>query len=139
MPQESRTPDLVELTRRMVEPGSRRDYGGGLALYSQDAVWDMSAAGMGLFEGHEVIRSFFEDWAAYENFEQELEEVPDLGKGVTFTVILQRGRPTASSGFLEERYAGVRTWADGLVDRYAVYSDIDQAPAAAELLAEQRG
>jgi ketosteroid isomerase-like protein len=140
MPEEPTTPDLVELTRRMVEAGSRRDVDGGLAMYSRAAVWDMSAVGMGVFEGHEAIRRFFQDWAgAYETFEQELEEVRDLGNGVTFTVILQRGRPTGSSGFLEVRYAGVRTWADGLVDWYAVYTDIDEARAAAERLAQERG
>jgi ketosteroid isomerase-like protein len=140
MPDEATTPDQVELTRRMVEAGSRRDIDGGLALYSPDAVWDMSAVGMGVFEGHEAIRGFFQDWSGtYEAFEQELEEVRDLGNGVTFTVILQRGRPAGSSGFVEQRYAGIRTWADGLIDWYAVYTSIDEARTAAERLAEERG
>ncbi len=70
-----------------------------LTLYAPDAVWDMSPFGMGTFEGHEAIRGFMEDWlGAYEEYAMEAEEIVDLGSGVTFAVLLQRGRLVGSSG-----------------------------------------
>ena len=75
----------------------------------------------------------------YEDFEVALEEVNNLGNGVTILVAVQRGRPAGSSGFAELRYAAVMTWADGLIERITFYTDIDEARAAAERLAEERG
>ena len=139
MSEGSGTRDLVELTRRSVEAASRRDIDGTLAPFSLDGVWDMSRLGMAVFEGHEAIRSFFEDWiGAYEDYEIALEQVHDFGGGVTFQVALQRGRPADSAGFVELRYASVATWADGLIERSTQYTDIDEARAAGEKLAEQR-
>jgi hypothetical protein len=37
------------------------------------------------------------------------------------------------------RFAGVGEWADGLMQRGTNYLDIDQARAAADRLAEERG
>ena len=142
MPEESTTPDLEEAIRRLTEAANRRppDYDGALAMYAEDAVVDNTSVGVGLFEGREAIRRFFEDWiAAYDDFEQTVEEVRDLGNGVTFAVFLLRGRLAASSASVEFRYAGVSTWTDGLVERVTTYTDIDEARAAAERLAEERG
>jgi ketosteroid isomerase-like protein len=135
-------PDLEEAIRRLAEAANRRppDYDGALAMYSQGAVVDNTAVGVGLFEGRDAIRGFFEDWAAsYEDFEQTLEEVSDLGNGVTFSSFLLRGRLAGSTGLVEFRYAGVTTWTDGLIERVTTYTDIDEARAAAERLAEERG
>jgi ketosteroid isomerase-like protein len=140
MPEEPTTPDLEEAIRRLTEAANRRDVDAGLAMYSQDAVVDNTPIGAGVFEGREAIRGFFEDWAVtYEDFEQTLEEVRDLGNGVTFGLFLMRGRPARSSGFVELRYAGVSAWTDGLIERVTTYLDIDEARAAAERLAQERG
>ena len=136
----STTPDLETKTRQLAEAGNRRDVEGGLALYSPNAVWDMSALGLGIYQGHEAIRGFFEDWSrAYGDFEQVLGEYRDLGNGVTLTVLLQRARPTGSIGLVEVRYSNVRIWVDGLIEWNATYTDIDEARAAAERLAQERG
>jgi ketosteroid isomerase-like protein len=133
------THDLEDAIRRLVEAGNRRDFDGVLAMYSRDAVVDNTPVGTGLFEGREAIRGDFEDWiAAYEDFEQTAEEVRDLGNGVTFGLFLLRGRLTASSAFVELRYAGVTAWTDGLIERVTTYIDIDEARAAAKRLAEER-
>jgi hypothetical protein len=58
---------------------------------------------------------------------------------VTLAVLVQRGRPRGSSGFVEMRYAVVGLWADELAQRVTLYTDIDDARAAAERLAEERG
>jgi ketosteroid isomerase-like protein len=140
MSEESTTPDLEGLSRQLNEASNRRDMEGALALYSPDAVWDMSALGLGIHKGHDALRGFFEDWTrAYGYFEQALEQFRDMGNGVTFTVYLQRARPTGSGGLVDLRYANVRTWADGLIEWNATYTDIDEARAAAERLAEERG
>jgi ketosteroid isomerase-like protein len=140
MPQESTTPELEEAVRRSAEAFDRRDFDGILAIFGPDTVLDASPMGGWAFEGRNAIRGFWEDWRGpYEEFEQVIEEFRDLGNGVTFDVILQRARPLGSSGFVEFRYAGVDAWMDGLIERVTAYLDIDEARAAAERLAEERG
>jgi ketosteroid isomerase-like protein len=134
------TPDRLAIVRRSFEAGSRLDFDGALAPFAPDGVWDMSRIGMGVLEGHDAIRAFFEEWrGAYEDYEITLEEVRDLGNGVTFLVAFQRGTPTGSTGSVELRYATVSTWNDGLVEGSTHYTDIDDARVAAERLAEERG
>jgi ketosteroid isomerase-like protein len=140
MPEESTTPHLVELTRGVLEAASRRDFDGALAPFAPDAVWDMSLQGMGVFEGHTAIRGFLEDWTgAYEDYEIMTEGGRDLGNGVTFGVFLLRGRPQGSDGFVESRLGAVATWRDGRIARATTYQDVDDARAAAERLAQERG
>jgi ketosteroid isomerase-like protein len=141
MPEESTEPDLEEAIRRSVEATNRRDFDGVLASYRPDAVWDASQMGAGIFEGRAAIRGFIEDWhGAYEDLEQVIEEFRDLGNGVTFGVFHQRARLPGSSGFVEFRYGGFAIWRAGVIERVKVYSsDSDEARAAAEGLAEERG
>ena len=106
----------------------------------RDAALDTSPVGMGVFEGREAIRGFYEDWfGSYEDFEQVIEEACDLGCDVGLAVYLQRGRPAGSSRFVELRYAGVGIWRDGLIERLKLYTDVDEARAVAERLAQERG
>ena len=140
MPEESTTPDLVELARRSVEAASGRDLDAIMTWYTPDVVWDMSPLGMGTFEGKAAVREFMEDWlASYEDWELRALEVQDLGNAVTFGVLVQKGRPVGSSGEVELRYASVNEWQDGKLARITNYGDIDEARAAAERLAEERG
>jgi ketosteroid isomerase-like protein len=141
MAEESPTPDPVELGRRNNEAFNRRDFDAALAMYTPDAVWDLSPTGAGVFEGRKAIRGLWEDWfGAYEDWEQVIEEFHDLGNGVALAVLLQRGRPAGSSGFVELRYASVAIIrGDGLTERNMVYTDIDEGRAAAERLAREPG
>jgi ketosteroid isomerase-like protein len=135
--EESTAPDLVELTRRFVEAAGNTV---SLSFLAPDAVWDMAPYGMGTYEGLGAIRAFFEDWLdAFEEFAAELEEVLDLGNGVVFSVVVQGGRPRGSGGVIRVRYAAVVVWAKGLVERFTSYGDFDEARAAAERLARERG
>jgi ketosteroid isomerase-like protein len=137
MSEESTTPDLVELARKSIEAGSIEAV---VSFYAPDAVWDASPWGMGVFEGQAAIRAFFEDWAgSYAGLEWAVEEVRDLGNGVTFAVILQKGRVVGSGGSVQLRYASVAEWIHDLIVRNTTYTDIDEARAAAERLAEERG
>ena len=83
--------------------------------------------------------SFIEDWfGTYEELEFGLEEVHDLGNGIVFAVVIQDGRPVGSAGHVRQREGWVYVWVGGLIARFTV-SDIDEARAAAERLAEERG
>jgi ketosteroid isomerase-like protein len=139
MRQEPTTPDLEEAVRQSIEAFGRRDVDGTLAKYSPNAVWDASQPGLGVYEGRKRIRDLLEDWlSAYEYFEQALEEFRDLGNGVTVSVAHQRARLPGAGGILELRWAAVVMWADGLMQRVTMYTDIDQARVVAERLAEER-
>jgi ketosteroid isomerase-like protein len=113
MADEAATPDLVELQNRLTDAGGRRDLDAITAFFAPDAVYDMSPMGMGTFEGQAAARGFLEDWfASYEEYELEAEEIFDLGNGVGFRVLIQKGRPVDSSGEVQLRYAAVGVWDD---------------------------
>ena len=140
MPEESTTPDLEELLRRLTDAADRRDLDAITTFYAPDAVWDMSPMGMGTFEGQTGVRAFFEDWfGSYEEYKLKAEEILDLGNGVGFRVLVQKGRPVGSSGEVELRYAAIGLWQRGKIVRTTNYTDIEEARAAAERLAEKRG
>ena len=92
------------------------------------------------FEGRAAIRSFLEDWfGTYEELEFGFEEVRDLGNGVVFAVVVQNGRPVGSAGHLRQREGWVHVWVRGLIEHLTSYAEIDEARAAAERLAAERG
>lgn len=112
----------------------------GVSLFAPDAVWDMSRQGVGVFEGRDAIGRFTRDWvAAFEDFASRVEEFLDLGNGVTFAAVAQEGRPPSGSGLLKQPYGIAMQWHDGLIQRATVFTDIDEARAAAEQLAETQG
>ncbi|MHB8234389.1 MAG: nuclear transport factor 2 family protein [Solirubrobacteraceae bacterium] len=137
MPEESTTPDLPELAQRLVASTNARDFDAVTSSYAPDAILEH----LGLvFEGRSAIRGLYEDWwRAYEDHQQEVEEVRDLGNGVIFVVILQRAHLPDTTGALQNRYAAVAILGDGLIARHTNYQDIDEGRAAAERLAEERG
>jgi ketosteroid isomerase-like protein len=139
MTEESTTRDLRLLVQR-VAGLSRSEVEGLMSFFAPNSVWDLSVGGLGVIEGREAIRAFFEEWwSAYDDHESEAEEIQDLGNGVAFAVFVQRGRPVDSTGWVEFRDARVMIWADGLIERTTAFLDIDEARAAAERLARERG
>src|ERR1700680_159638 len=99
MPEESTTPDLVELVQRSVDAVNRRDFDQFARFFGSDSVWDLSPMGLGIYEGSSAVLAFVEDWnGSYDEFELLLEEVLDLGNEVVFAVVLQRARLTNSTG-----------------------------------------
>jgi ketosteroid isomerase-like protein len=139
MSEEPTTPDLAELWRGIVQATNRHDLDAVMSFYAPDCVWEMET---GTLEGVTATRAFLEEWfGSYEEFEMEVEELLDLGNGVVFAVIRQRGRPVGSSGQVQMRLASVTERREGLGVRATSYteSDIEKARAAAERLAESRG
>jgi ketosteroid isomerase-like protein len=142
MPEESTTPDLIELTRLLNEAISRRDFDAVMSFWAQDAVLDLSTTALGPYEGHAAIQAFFEEWVgAYDDLQLEFEENHDLGNGVAFAVAVQNARLAGSTGSVQGRWGAVVVWRDGLIKRMTTYpyADIDHARAAAQRLAEERG
>jgi ketosteroid isomerase-like protein len=138
--EESTTPDLEEISRKNFEALNRGDIDAATSVFRPDAVFDASALGLGTYEGLAAIRKRLEEWmGSFEDFEIVSEEFRDLGNGVTLSVHLQKGRPLGSIGFLERRSAAIRIWTDGLIERITLYTDIDEARAAAERLAQEWG
>jgi ketosteroid isomerase-like protein len=138
MPDESTTPDLMERIRVIFEAIPRRDWDAILAFYAPDAVWQ--SPGVGKFEGHAAMRGIWDDWSGlYEDWRVDLDEGHDLGNGVVLASVTMRGRLSGSGGEVRERAAWVYEWVDGLIERVTAHSDIDEARAAAERLAQVRG
>ena len=137
MSEEATTPDLLERVRGLVGAVDRCDVDAFVSFQAPDAVLE---AAVRRFEGVTAIRGFIEDWLAnYEEFAATLEEVQDLGNGVTFSVIRQQGRLVGSSGHVQLRHAAVDVWVDGVIARVITGPDIDEARATAERLTEERG
>jgi ketosteroid isomerase-like protein len=139
MPEESTTPDLVELARGLREAFNRGDFDLALTFYAPDAVLDTSPIGLEALKGHAAIRQGWVDALnVYEAFNLSEEGRTDLGNGVILTVLIVKGLMSVG-GDLKMRYAQVNEWRDGLIARETLYTDVDEARAAAERLAEERG
>jgi ketosteroid isomerase-like protein len=141
----STTPQPMELAQRFVDAVNAGDIDAVMDLYAPDAVLDLPGVFgepgvLGTHEGRAAIRALFEEWlGAYDEFRMEFEERRNLGNGVIFAVTIQRGRPRDSTGWVQLRYGAVSTVVDGLIARLTAYLDVDEARAAAERLAEERG
>ena len=109
-----------------------------MSSFAVGAVLEGRALG-DIFEGQAAIRAFVEGWfGMYEELEFKLEEVHDLGNGVVLAVVLQEARPAGIAGHVQQREGWVYVWVAGLIARLTA-SDIEEARAAAERLAEERG
>ena len=136
MSEESTTPDLVELMGRAFEAANRRDLDAVAGSFAEDATFDGRVNGL---EGRAAIRIMLEEWfATYEELEFGVEEVRDLGNGVVFAVVVQNGRMAGSAGHLRQREGWVFVWVRDLIASLTT-SEVDEAHAAAERLAEERG
>jgi ketosteroid isomerase-like protein len=140
MSEESTTPDPVELMQRAMDAGNRRDIDAVMSFFAPNACQDMTRTLGVAPQGLAAIRAFVEDWmAAYEDMEWAPDESLDLGNGVVFAAVSQRARPVGTTGYVHQQEGWVVTWADGLIINTTIYTDIDEARAAAEALTEERG
>jgi limonene-1,2-epoxide hydrolase len=139
MPEESTTPDLVELWGRATEAVVRRDYDAAMSFYATDAVWQ--ARGLGrTFEGRAAVRRFLEEWIGdYEEYGVEILDGENLGNGVLLVGSRHDVRPRGSSRMIQELWAFTVEWDGRVIMRVTAHRDVDEARAAAERLAESRG
>jgi ketosteroid isomerase-like protein len=133
-------PDPLALTRALTATGA--DVETTMSFYAPDAVWDGSPLGFEIYEGHEAIRQSLEEWTEiFEGHEEVDLEMLDLGNGVVFTATRLSGHQRSASGAdrIQGLYGYVIVWTKDKISRMTVYPDIDEARAAAERLAEERG
>ncbi len=141
MAEESTTPDLIELMRRGFEAISTGDLDEALRFLTHDAVVDMTRTIGVVVHGRDALRAFQEDWlAGYDEVAYTAEEIVDAGNGVAFVRVLQTARPKGTAGHVTQREPNVLITEDGRVVRMIIYpeSELDEARAAAERLAEER-
>ena len=130
----------MEIVRQAIEAYNGRDWDRCMAFYAPDYVFDATNRGFGVFEGRALGRRVAEAWVrTFDEFEIDSREVSDLGRGVILTVQLTRGRPPGTTSYVENWEAFVVVVEDGRIVRTTNYSDIDEARAAAERLAQERG
>ncbi len=134
------TPDLVELTRQSIEAANRREFAVSATRFAPDAVFDVSSVGLGKFEGPTAIHGYLADWtASYEKQELQQWAGQDLGNGVVFVVALFDAQPLGSQSSVQERWSFTVLWTEGMIAKVIARTDIDEARAAAEQLARERG
>ncbi len=68
-----------------------------------------------------------------------METLLEFGNGVVYAVLMERARPTGSTGRVQLRYAAVVVFAENLIVRAKTYLDLDRARAAGKRLADERG
>jgi ketosteroid isomerase-like protein len=141
MPEGSTTPDLVELVRSMFESMDHDfDFDAIAGFAVPEVVWDLSDMGLGIYEGIAACREFIEGyWAIWEDHHHKIEEILDCGHGVLSVAIWEDGCPKGSDARVQMRHLQVFEWVRGKIIRITGYPDIDEARAAAERLAQERG
>ena len=137
---ESTTRHALELVRGLFEAANRRAWAEVADLFARESVLDLSDLGLGAYEGADAISAFVKEWiGAYDEWEAVMAEVLELDNGVVFTVNQQVARPTGSSGNVRLHDAYVFICENSRIVLWTAYQDIDEAHAAAERLAEERG
>jgi len=147
MPEESTTPDLVELTRLMFEaPAGTWSQGAVVDTFTRflarDVVWE--SVGLGTtFEGLAASREFLGVWMArFADYEVDVEEILDLGNGVVFARSGHAGYPVGSPSHVRmprEVLVHAFVWEQGVITHVVSSGDTPEARAAAERLAQERG
>jgi ketosteroid isomerase-like protein len=139
MSEESTTPDLVEVVTGLFEAADRGDWDAVISPYAPDVIWE-TGDGIVNVAGASGVRGFWEEAAGmFEDWTIKVETVVDLGRGVVYAVCHMQGRPAGSTGVVTTRGALMFEWREGMIVRVIAYTDIDDARAAAERLAESRG
>jgi hypothetical protein len=120
-----------------MEATNRLEFDASATRFADDAVFDVSAAGLGRFEGLAAIHGYLADWlSAYERQELREWEGSDLGHGVVFVAALFDAAPRDSTSTVQERWGFTVVWAAGMIVRVLASHDLEAARAAAERLAE---
>jgi ketosteroid isomerase-like protein len=141
MSEESTTPDLAELTRLAFEAVNQGDIDAVMSFFAPDADAVYEGRTGEFYEGRAAIRGSLDEWfGSFAELRFEVEELVVLDGGVVLAVVNQEGRPVGVDGQVHQREGWAVYWsADGLIVRLTTHADIDEARAAAERLAAERG
>lgn len=132
--------DLVELTRSSMHETNERDFDAALAVFAEDAVFDVSEAGVGRFEGRDAVRAYLEDWVgSFERQEFMGWEGTDMGAGIVFVVATLEAIPAGTRALVQERWAFTVRWECGAIAEVVANQDVDRARERAARRAARRG
>ena len=144
MPEESTPRDLDEAFRRSFQALNRGDFDEAVSLWAPDAVYTLASGGFAILEGNvirgrDALRRLWEDLTlAFDSFEFVTEALDDLGHSVVFGAFAMRGKPHGGGSAVEIRFGTVSIWRDRQIASATNYTDVAEARAAAERLAEER-
>jgi ketosteroid isomerase-like protein len=128
--------DAMECIRLSFAAANRSDWDAVMGFFAPEAVWEVP--GLQAFEGQDAIRGFLEDLVGvYQDADIEVEDLLDLGGGIAFVTATLDGRLAGSTAHNRVRFGATYRWVQGLIVHIASYSDIDEARATAERLAEE--
>ena len=110
-----------------------------MGLLSPTCVCDMSRWGLDVYTGAGAIRAFTDDWlGTLSEFAVKVDQIEDFGNGVVCVEQVAH-RERTPGGFIELPSSLVAVWDRGLLARVTLYPAPDEAGAAAERLAQERG
>jgi ketosteroid isomerase-like protein len=133
------TQDVVALTRAFGKVAG--DVDGEMSFYGPTPVYDLSPMGIGVYEGRAAIRAFLTGWmTSYEGYEEEMQEVIDVGHGIAFAAVRESALPLGSNAQagVHSVYGFAIAWVDGKIARITAYPDAEVARRAAERIATER-
>jgi ketosteroid isomerase-like protein len=131
----------VEVVRGVYDAVARSNSAAVLAFYDPEVEWDftrgplgrLSLMERGVYHGHQGLRSWVrERYEAWENIEDDLEELIEVGDHV-ISVVTTRGRGRASGAEVEMKGAGLWTIRDGKIARVVWFASVEEALEAAGL------
>jgi ketosteroid isomerase-like protein len=123
----------MKVVRALWDAWERRDTPAMFELYQEDIVWDMTRSqvpGMGLYQGKEGVRQFFQEWlGTFGDFYARAEEFVDAGDHIVVRM-RQGGRGTESGVDVEMPMVWQSYWVrDGRIERIVVHRDYEEAMA----------
>jgi ketosteroid isomerase-like protein len=127
----------VEIVRRAYEAGRRGDRESFMDLFAENVVWDLSRSDFPdgrIYHGLEGVREWLrglED--AFQDIDQEVEEITDLGQDRVLTVIHTVGHGQFSKIGIDYRFAAISTFREGKIVRMDRYDDRAEALEAVGL------
>jgi len=128
----SEPPDLVALTQHSMRATNERDFDAAMAVFAEDAFFDVSEPGVGRFEGVAAVRRYLEDWiGSYERQVFRNWDGVDLGGGLVFVVAELDAQPAGSDASVRERWAFTVRWDGGAIVGVTAAQDIERARNAA--------
>lgn len=129
----------VEVVRQIYAAAQRRDNAGVHSLWEPAIEWDASRTERGgmagrVAHGRDDVQAWLRQWySAWENVQDELEELIDCGGDEVLSVMTQRGRGRGSGVEVADRIAAVWVIRGGLVAKVTWFPTREQALEAAGL------
>jgi len=123
---------IEELTRRAFGLWNARDFDGLLEMFEEDAVWDLTPAGipgMGEYRGHASIRRWFEQWLEVFPDSDVLVENVEARGDWGFATVVQYATGGSSGAPAPFYYYGVGHWPHGRMKYVINFMDPDEARA----------